>query len=563
MEDRKLNRRRFLRGAAISSAAAVVAACKPEVVVETVIQEVERVVKETVIIEGESKVVEKVVKETVIVEKEAAATGFQGTIEHYAQAYTPLSANTNPDPNSPQREALDLLAAEWMDMHPGITIKFMEAPTGTYTDWINTQLVGGTGPDIFWLWLGSLHGWADDGKTVVINDYLKLPNKYTPSDEPWEQTFLDPFLESYSVKGNFGGVPMDLVSTGIYTNRDLLEQAGIDFDAELNTELGSPDSWAVLMEWMEKLQAIGVIPITMDGSNSFAWFWRNLADQLGEVWLDELDVLNYHEGTPIYQQEGFMSQEEQQHGWWCLDWNVWEREETREMYRIFKEWQQYFQLNWQGEGGGQKYDLFVTGQAAMTWDGSWQIGPLLQDDRRDFEMVSFFIPPITKETTPVAQDPPVLPIGLGGYGSIAYGLNHMTVKRGNVEECIDWLMFLTTPLHNEMVVNEVPSFVPAVVGTKALPEIENLFVGQERLQRGSHPVRSFEYIFGYAESKYNDLWERENELYFLGEQTLDQTMANMIDICWQQAPADIRAAAIQYSEDGNWDLTQWECNPDV
>jgi len=450
-----------------------------------------------------------------------------------------------------------------MDMHPGVTIKFMEAPTGEYTDWMNTQLVGGTGPDIFWLWLGSLHGWADEGKTVVINDYLKLPNKYTPSDEAWEQTFLDPFLESYSVKGNFGGVPLDLVSTGVYTNRDLLEQAGIDFDAELNAELGSPDSWAVLMEWMEKLQAIDVIPITMDGADSFAWFWRNLADQLGEVWLEELDVLNYYESTPIYKQEGFMSQEEQQHGWWCLDWNPWEREESREMYRIFYEWQKYFQTNWMGEGGTEKYDLFATGAAAMTWDGSWQLGPLLQDDRRDFEMVSFFIPPITRDTTPVAQDPPVLPIGLGGYGSIAYGLNHMTVKRGNVEECIDWLMFITTPLHDEMIVNEVPSFVPAVVGTKALPEIENLFVGEERLQRGSHPVRSFEYIFGYAESKYNDLWKRECELYFLDEQSLDVTMTNMTDICIQQAPADIRAAAIQYSEDGSWDLTQWDCQPDV
>jgi len=562
MSNRNVGRRQFLRIAGLGSAAAVAAACSPEVVVETVVKEVEKVVKETVIIEGESKVVEKVVKETVIVEVEPESTGFEGTIQMYAQSYTPRSADTNTDPNAPKRDALDTLAAEWMDMHPGINLEFIPAPTGEYTDWINTQLVGGTGPDIFWLWLSSLHGWADEGKVVALNDYLNMPNKYTPEDTPWKQTFLDPFEETFSVKGNYGGVPMDLVSTGIFTNRDALEAAGIDFDGELNQELGSPDNWEVLMEWMAKLQATGIIPMSMGGS-SIDWAWRTFCDQLGEVWVEELDVLNYHEAVPIYKQEGFISQEEQQHGWWCLDWNLWEREETREMYRIFKEWSQYFQDNWTARDAQNAYDLFTTGQAAMMWDGSWQLGPLLEDDRRDFEMVSFWVPPITKETTAVAQDPPVLPIGVGGFGSLSYGLNHMCLQRGNVDECVDWLMFITTPLHDEMIVNEVPSFVPAVVGTKALPEIENLFVGEERLKSGEHPVRSIESVFGYVESKYNDLWNRENELYFLDQQSLDEAMANLTAICNQQAPADIRDAALQYSEDGSWDLTQWQCEPEI
>ena len=78
----RVTRRKLLRILGLGSTAAIVASCKPEAVVETVIKEVEKVVKETVIVEGTPKVVEKVVKETVIVEKEAAPTGFQGTHEH-------------------------------------------------------------------------------------------------------------------------------------------------------------------------------------------------------------------------------------------------------------------------------------------------------------------------------------------------------------------------------------------------------------------------------------------------------------------------------------------------
>jgi len=493
---------------------------------------------------------------------EPEATGFQGEIEFYPQAYLPASVDTNNDPGHVKRYAMDTLAEEWEDLHPGIDLVFIPAPTGEYTDWINTQLIGGTGPDIFWLWLGSLNGWADEGKTVTINDYLELPNKYTSEDTPWKDTFLDPFMAMISAKGLFGGVPLDLVSTGVYTNKDLLTEAGIDFDAAINPDLGSQENWEVLMDWCQTLQEYGKVPFAMSGSAP-DWAWRALADQICYGWLDWMDLLNYHDATPMAKQVGFISQEEMQHAWWCMDWNPFADDAVLDMYKIYYRWNTYMQDNWTARDGANAYELFVTGEAAMLWDGSWQLGPLLADDRRGFEMVSFWLPPITAETSSFVQDPPILPIGAGGYGSIAYGLNHMCVQRGNVDECVDWLMYITTPENDEMIVNEVPSFVPAVVGTTALPEIQNLFIGVDRLVEGGHPIRSLEFIFGYAESKYNDRWYREGELFFLDQQSLEDTMANCTDICTESADADLREAAIQYSDDGDWDLTQWTCQPEI
>ena len=69
MKNKTLSRRHFLKAGTVAAAGAVLAACAPKVVKETVVVEkpVEKIVKETVIVEGTPQVVEKVVKETVVV----------------------------------------------------------------------------------------------------------------------------------------------------------------------------------------------------------------------------------------------------------------------------------------------------------------------------------------------------------------------------------------------------------------------------------------------------------------------------------------------------------------
>ena len=551
----RLKRRDFLRFSGVAALATIAAACQPaQPPAPTAPPEAEDEGPPEAEIEPTEPVEEPA--------EEAKPVGFQGVIEHYAQAYTPLSADTNPDPNAPKRRALDDLAEEWNDLHPGATIKFIGAPTGDYVDWLQTQLIGGTGPDVFWLWLSSLHDFVDEGKCVSLNDYLEMPNKYIPDDPaPWKEHFLDPFIESFSSKGNYGGVPMDLVSTGIYANLDLFEQAGIDLEAGIDPELGSPPDWVTFMEWHQKLQDAGIVPFS-PSDTGHDWIWRILGNELCWNWLEFMDTLNYHDTVPMWKQEGYVSIEETAHQYWCHDWLLFEQPETQDMYRIQKEWAQYFPTDWTLRDGAAAFQSFATGKVAMLWEGTWQYGPLLDDDRREFEFSSFWLPPVTQETSEFVKDPPLLPVGVGGYGSIAYGLNRMCLQRGNVDECVDWLMYITTPENDELVVNEVPSFIPSVKKARALPEIANLFVGEARLPGGGLPIPPITWLFGMG-GKYRDLLYRENDLYFMGEQTLEQTMANLTAITHDAAPEDIREDAIQYNEDGNWDLTQWDCQPEV
>ncbi|OPZ71125.1 MAG: Bacterial extracellular solute-binding protein [bacterium ADurb.Bin478] len=365
---------------------------------------------------------------------------------------------------------------------------------------------------------------------MPLNDYLELPNKYTPEDTtPWKMTFKSPFQTTFSSKGQWGAIPLDLVSTGVYINVDLFNSVGIDVKNEIVPELGSPKDWATLIEWCKKIKDAGYFAFSMSGYILEWWLQGVLGDQLFWNLIPDFDKLNYHELTPKMFQEGLISQEEVFMQYLCNDAKMFELEGTRTMFEIFKDLSQYMPDGFVSADTmwSAAWDLYLQGQLAMFWDGSWRVGSIMQDDRRKFEFSSFWLPPLTKDTTPLAKDPPILPIGVGGYGSLAYAIHRKCIAEGKVDACIDWLMYITTPERDETIVNEVPSFIPANKKSKSLPEVENLFVGETRLIAGAGhywPVPMN--WFSGEESKYTDTFKREMTLYLLGEQDLDKFMAN-------------------------------------
>ena len=572
--DSKMKRRDFLKISALAGVAVVAAACAPTAtptaaptVAPKATAAATTAPKATAVPTTAPTAAPKATEVPKATEK--PKVGFQGEIELWAEIYTPSSALTNPDPKAPKREAMAILAKEWMALHPGIKMTFFTAPTTT--GWIDISLIGGTGPDMFVtapLVLSSKY--ADDGKVVILNDYLELPNKYTPEETtPWKNTFKDPFLSEFSIKGNWGAIPLDLIATGVYCNVDMFKSVGIDLKKEIVPELGSPKDWATMISWCKKIKEAGYIAFYC-GYFLHWWLQGVLADQLFWQLTPTFDVLNYHANVPKAFQGGVVSQEELVHQYVCKGWKAFSEPATRTMFEIHKELFQYMPVGVEGllTYAGQD-ELFLTGQLAMNWGTSGRLGQYMQDARRKFEFSTFWLPPVTKATTPLAKDPPILPAGVGGYGSKNYCINHKCVKKGNVEECVDWLMFISTPAHDEMIVNEVPSYVPAQKKAKSLPEVENLFVGETRLVGGSwagHPWKAPCYWGGGFEglgSKYFDTFQREESLYLLGDNDLDTFMTNADAAFQVEAPDLIRAAAIQYTEKGDWDLTQWSCTPKV
>jgi ABC-type glycerol-3-phosphate transport system substrate-binding protein len=159
----------------------------------------------------------------------------------------------------------------------------------------------------------------------------------------------------------------------------------------------------------------------------------------------------------------------------------------QEQLRLLKEWSQYFEKGFLA--GPDVYRLYITGKAAMTWDGSWSIKPIDVDPLREFEYGIFpHFPKITSETSPyVKRD--ILPPAMAGVGGVfQYAVAAESEKRGVLNESVDWMMYITAPQNIVPLLNDQTSFAPGIKNPENVDPRLGVFVdmmveaGVERLE---------------------------------------------------------------------------------
>ncbi len=125
------------------------------------------------------------------------------------------------------REAFEQLSREYERLHPGVRVEQLAIPERTYAQWIKTQLIGGTAPDIIQLGRGA------DTEVVArffapITEHVRQPNPYNAGTDlagtAWADTSLDgmtvypsyvpELLENY-------GAPVSMFTIRMYYNREL------------------------------------------------------------------------------------------------------------------------------------------------------------------------------------------------------------------------------------------------------------------------------------------------------------------------------------------------------
>jgi ABC-type glycerol-3-phosphate transport system substrate-binding protein len=140
MVKKQMGRREFLRFAGLGAAAAVVAACQPEVVVETVVKEVEKVVKETVIVDGEERVVERII--TVMPEAPASVVTAPGSFPIVEDRVT-LSIIA-----AGKRDFNENSWTQWLEEQTNIDIVYDMALEPDSQVKLNTMVTAGDMPDV-------------------------------------------------------------------------------------------------------------------------------------------------------------------------------------------------------------------------------------------------------------------------------------------------------------------------------------------------------------------------------------------------------------------------------
>ncbi len=130
------------------------------------------------------------------------------------------------------REAMEKLAEAYNAMNPDVRVEVLAVPGSVYTQWLRTQLTGGTAPDIveFGFWL---HGARDIPARYfsAITEEVNRPNPYNRGTVMesvlWRDTFLDGLnsQESYVRDlSNYYAVTLCMLSMRLFYNADLLEE---------------------------------------------------------------------------------------------------------------------------------------------------------------------------------------------------------------------------------------------------------------------------------------------------------------------------------------------------
>ncbi|KQV07530.1 ABC transporter substrate-binding protein [Leifsonia sp. Root112D2] len=158
------------------------------------------------------------------------SSGAGGTASGSSDAYKPpaksLAANiTYALWDQTQVKAIDANLKEFNKEYPKIKVNVDVTPWGDYWTKLQTEASSNTLPDLFWLNGPNFQLYAGNGKvepltSVVKGGYIKL------SDYP------KALVEMYSLNGTQYGVPKDFDTIGLWYNKAIFAEAGVEVPSD-------------------------------------------------------------------------------------------------------------------------------------------------------------------------------------------------------------------------------------------------------------------------------------------------------------------------------------------
>jgi ABC-type glycerol-3-phosphate transport system substrate-binding protein len=453
-----------------------------------------------------------------------------GTIQFYPQQYYA------PEARPEAAKAVEELFAEYMETHPGVTVELVPyiSSSDEYRTWLLTRLAAGEAPNITWEQYSDRNNEGAD-VWVPLTEYFEMPNPYVPEGQPGHDRWGDLFAENVlaqtrSGDGNWYQVSMDWVETGLFYNKELLSQAGVEPDWA---------NWTEFIQDCEVLRSAGIEPVGVFMTpewSTYQWlddlFMSAAFGDIGTGWyLDKYDVPG----------RDFRMLKEEEFSKAILDGNLSVNDERFDKYlEITKQFADSCLM--EGFAGGVTYPdmvrLFVEGQVATAWLGSWSASQLQNEIQFDYGLT--YLPPITTEDgNPYAvfED---TSFRVGGPSSAGqYGITKATADAGLLEEAIDVLMFWTAPQNFQRAYDAFSDFVPMIAGVEPSEiSLQFQFVA-------AMPERIIGDPIGRLTPKYGTEHNRLFQQFMLGEITAEELKAEYQPL--------LEEGAAEMCQSQNWD----------
>jgi raffinose/stachyose/melibiose transport system substrate-binding protein len=171
--------------------------------------------------------------------------------------------------NAPESEYWQKVADDYMATNPGVTIEITILENQAFKDRLVTVMQAGDPPDLFQSWGGGvLWQFAEAGLVRDISPELT---------GEWEDSFsAQSALDLFRVDEATFGVPWTWGAVGLFYNKALFEQAGLDPETP-------PATWDEFLAAVETLKAAGITPIALGEQEKWPghFWWVYLAMRLG------------------------------------------------------------------------------------------------------------------------------------------------------------------------------------------------------------------------------------------------------------------------------------------
>ncbi len=266
--------------------------------------------------------------------------------------------------NPTEEKLLKQTIEDFEAKHPNIDVK-LEVITEQYMDVIKTRLIGGEGPDVFYLDAFEAPGLIETGVIEPLDEYV--------TDDFDVEDFEKPLLEAFISDDKTYGFPKDYSTLALFYNKKMLAEAGVEV----------PKTWEDFREASKKL--------TKDGQYGFGvapelarQFW--VAESLGGDVVKE-DKANFASAEVTKALQPVIDMHN-------VDKSAVEAKEVG--------------VTWGGEIFGQQ-------KAAMVIEGNWAI-PFLADTFPDVDYGTAELPAINGEKSTMAY-------------SVAYVMNAASEKK--------------------------------------------------------------------------------------------------------------------------------------
>jgi raffinose/stachyose/melibiose transport system substrate-binding protein len=302
--------------------------------------------------------------------------------------------------------ALEEAAEEYMSLHPDVIVKQIPVGERSYEQWVKTQLIGRTAPDLIelrtWKWHNLIVRYF-----TPLDDVIERPNPYNEGTElegmAWKDTYIDNMRGGYvdRVQGHYG-MPLSVFTIRCYANADLIAKAtgttkekvretltGRRADGTASEPLTLGKLFAICREIEQYAQRTGrrdLVPIagSQYTANMFRLKYWNMA-----TW-NLRDMLDRN-------CDGSVSDAERLEAIFTGRLDLTENACVRAGFEVLYRLSRFFQAGFLSTDRVGRVLLFTQGYAAMVATGTWDAKTFYKDVAGEFDIVIFDFPTAAPE----------------------------------------------------------------------------------------------------------------------------------------------------------------------